>query len=151
MIEEPALDWNRSRKTAIACILALVVFAVLVVMACRGILASFDQFDKAPFERALWLKSGRPNSTNSRRGMANDVIEHQLRVGTTRQQVLDQLGHPDQQAAGAGLKLYISEGSTGIQEMFRYYLGDDNIGMDSLHLYVYFDANQRVKEVMVGE
>jgi len=161
--------------------IALAVTAVLVVgwLLVLSLLIGFSSllfggnpfdpnpFDDLPFQSVLWRQGAGDRGGMPMGHMAQDVLEHRVRVGMSTEEVSSLLG-PGMGGAGRGLyridalfrpqnTIYHSTLTPSDQRravfVIAFYLGEDlNMAhsIDRADLHLYFDAEQRYLGGQIG-
>jgi len=109
-----------------------------------------NPFDDATFERAVWIKDSTCVTLGSRRaGMAEDLLQHILKRGMQRREIVDLLGSPEFERDHAGMEKHPDRFQTEERRASRvlvYYLGEELGGerrghqIDRAWLDLRFDA-----------
>lgn len=107
--------------------LAYILIILFSFMACMPEMG--DSAGKSAFDKTRWKQTD-SIAFNSRFGMTDDLMNHYLKKGMEKCEVLELLGKPNE------------TGPFGNFILYSYHLGND--GLDPCYLNLFFDSKQKL-------
>ena len=132
---------KQNRATLAVGLLVVAGMALLLLL-----LDCIDPFSDQRFEPKRWAQA---KAAKDRAPMARDLIRSHLRIGLSREQVVDLLGRPQQVWQKNGRVGYRVKGNS----TYAYYIGSWSFsrrGYDDTFVYVHFDGAGKVREAEIN-